>query len=156
MASSDASGSGAMRRHGVHIALVLGAVAGMAALAWNFFSPTAVPPADAMAGKSAATIATIATAGTSGQAAASAAASAPSVRPANAAKSPTAAAVAARRSASPGAVPTGPKAACADLNLFARAVCISRECQTPRWREHPQCAQARAIEEQRQRHKDQF
>ena len=154
MASSDAAGSGAMRRHGVRIALVLAAVAGMTALAWNLLSPTAAPPADAMAGTSATTAATAATAATSGQPSAVAAASAPSI----AAKSPTAAAaaVAARRPASPGAVPTGPKAACADLNLFARAVCISRECQTPRWREHPQCAQARAIEEQRKRHKDQF
>jgi len=189
-AAGDATGSGAMRRHGLRIALALGAAAGMAMLAWNLHSPAVQPPADTMAGSAAAPTATAAaaTAGTAGTAAAAgssgtpsagavaagpagaasaaapnpasqaAAASAPSPRPAVATRRPTAASasVVARRSATPGAVLKGPEAACADLNFFTRAICVSRECQTPRWREHPQCVQARAIEEQRQRQKNQF
>lgn len=46
----------------------------------------------------------------------------------------------------------GPNAACADLNFFSRAICLSRECKTPRWRDHPQCVELRAIEERGRQH----
>jgi hypothetical protein len=46
-------------------------------------------------------------------------------------------------------------APCADLNLFARASCLSRVCETPQWKSHPQCVEARGIAEQRQRRMDQ-
>ena len=44
---------------------------------------------------------------------------------------------------------------CADMNLFARASCLSRACDTPQWRSHPQCVDARRIADQRQRRMDQ-
>ncbi len=51
--------------------------------------------------------------------------------------------------------PASPKAACGDINFFALAVCVGRECQTPRWRTHPQCVELRDTDEQRQRRMDQ-
>jgi len=62
----------------------------------------------------------------------------------------------AQRRVSSGAAPAGPKAACGDLNYFALAICVSRECQNPRWRSHPQCADIRAMEERRQRETDRY
>jgi serine/threonine protein kinase len=53
------------------------------------------------------------------------------------------------------ATPRSPKAACGDLNFFSLAMCVHRECQTRRWRDHPQCVEARLIEEERQRRMDQ-
>jgi serine/threonine protein kinase len=53
------------------------------------------------------------------------------------------------------AAPRSPKAACGDRNFLALAMCVNRECQAPRWREHPQCVEARHAEEQRQRRMEQ-
>jgi serine/threonine protein kinase len=64
--------------------------------------------------------------------------------------------VAVARRALPDRRAPSPEAACGNLNYFAAATCISRECQNPRWRAHPQCANARAMEERRQRQVDQF
>jgi len=44
-----------------------------------------------------------------------------------------------------------PAEVCAGRNFISRAICISRQCQAPAWRLHPDCAQARRIEERRQR-----
>ena len=49
----------------------------------------------------------------------------------------------------------GAAAPCADMNVFARASCLSRACDTPQWKSHPQCVEARAIAEQRQRRMEQ-
>jgi serine/threonine protein kinase len=62
----------------------------------------------------------------------------------------------AQRSAPAAAAPASPKAACGDLNYFALAVCVSRECQNPRWHSHPQCADTRAMEERRQREANRY
>ena len=51
--------------------------------------------------------------------------------------------------------PRSPKAACAGTNVFSHAICMSRECQAPRWNAHPECAESRAIEAERQRRIDQ-
>jgi serine/threonine protein kinase len=53
------------------------------------------------------------------------------------------------------AAPRSPKAACGDRNFFALAMCVSRQCQAPHWREHPQCVEIRYAEEQRQRRVEQ-
>ena len=55
----------------------------------------------------------------------------------------------------PAARPDSNGAPCADLNIFARASCINRACETPRWKLHPQCVEARRIAEQRQQRLDQ-
>ena len=47
-------------------------------------------------------------------------------------------------------VADSPRQACGELNFVSMAVCLSRECQTPRWQAHPQCAEPRRIEAQRQ------
>jgi hypothetical protein len=47
-----------------------------------------------------------------------------------------------------------PAEACAGRNFIARAICISRQCQAAGSRMHPECAEARRIEEQRQRRTD--
>ncbi len=44
---------------------------------------------------------------------------------------------------------------CADMNIFARALCLNRACETPRWTLHPHCIEARRIAEQRQQRLDQ-
>jgi hypothetical protein len=48
-------------------------------------------------------------------------------------------------------VADSPRQACGELNFFSMALCLSRECQTPRWQAHPQCVEPRRIEAQRQR-----
>jgi hypothetical protein len=46
----------------------------------------------------------------------------------------------------------GPAEACGGGgNFIARAICVSRQCQTAGSRMHPECVEARRIEEQRQR-----
>jgi hypothetical protein len=47
-----------------------------------------------------------------------------------------------------------PAEACAGRNFIARAICINRYCQATGSRLHPECAEARRIEEQRQRRMD--
>ena len=47
-----------------------------------------------------------------------------------------------------------PVEACAGRNLFARAICLHRQCQAASSRMHPECVDARRIEEQRQRRMD--
>jgi serine/threonine protein kinase len=49
------------------------------------------------------------------------------------------------------AVADSPRQACGELNFLSMAVCLSRECQTPRWQAHAQCVEPRRIEAQRQR-----
>jgi len=41
------------------------------------------------------------------------------------------------------------------MNLFARAACLSRACDTPQWKSHLQCIEARRIADQRQRRMEQ-
>jgi len=53
-----------------------------------------------------------------------------------------------------GRVP-GTAAPCADMNVFTRAACLSRACDTAQWKSHPQCVEARGIAEQRQRRMEQ-
>ena len=47
-----------------------------------------------------------------------------------------------------------PAEVCAGRNFIARAICISRQCQAAGSRMHPECVEARRIEEQRQRRMD--
>ena len=47
-----------------------------------------------------------------------------------------------------------PAEVCAGRNFIARAICISRQCQAAGSRLHPECVEARRIEEQRQRGMD--
>jgi hypothetical protein len=47
-----------------------------------------------------------------------------------------------------------PNKVCADRNFFARAICVSRQCQAAGSRMAPECVEARRIEEQRQRRID--
>lgn len=49
----------------------------------------------------------------------------------------------------------GAAAPCADMNVFARASCLSRACDSPKWALHPQCVEARSIAERRQRRMEQ-
>ena len=62
----------------------------------------------------------------------------------------------------PEAAPMAPDATrspsefCGGHNFFTRTMCVHRECQTPRWRAHPECVAARQAEEQRQRRMDQY
>ena len=44
---------------------------------------------------------------------------------------------------------------CADMNIFARASCLNRACETPRWKLHPHCVEARRLAEQRQQRLEQ-
>jgi hypothetical protein len=60
---------------------------------------------------------------------------------------------------SPGSEPTAfgsrsPAEVCAGRNFFARAICISRQCQTAGAGMYPECVEARRIEERRQRRID--
>jgi hypothetical protein len=50
----------------------------------------------------------------------------------------------------PAAVPDTSSAPCPDMNFFARAACLNRSCETPRWKSHPHCVEARRFAEQRQ------
>jgi hypothetical protein len=55
----------------------------------------------------------------------------------------------------PGAVvAVSPRQACGELNALSMVLCLSRECQNPRWQAHPQCVEPRRIEAQRQRDLD--
>jgi serine/threonine protein kinase len=47
-----------------------------------------------------------------------------------------------------------PAEACAGRNFIARAICVHRQCQAVGSRLHPDCVEARRIEEQRQRRMD--
>ena len=53
------------------------------------------------------------------------------------------------------AAPSSLKEICGDLNFFARAMCVSRECRGPRLRAQPQCVEIRRVEKERQRRMDQ-
>ncbi|MEO7853230.1 MAG: hypothetical protein ABIR94_13380 [Rubrivivax sp.] len=53
-------------------------------------------------------------------------------------------------------VADGPRQACGEQNFFSLTLCISRECQTPRWQDHPQCVEPRRVEARRQRDVDRF
>ena len=44
---------------------------------------------------------------------------------------------------------------CAGMNIFARASCLNRACETPRWKFHPHCVEARRLAEQRQQRLEQ-
>jgi hypothetical protein len=59
--------------------------------------------------------------------------------------------------AKPGIVsePRSPDEACRDRNFLTLALCASRQCDMPRWRDHPQCVAGRQVEEQRQRRMEQ-
>jgi hypothetical protein len=52
------------------------------------------------------------------------------------------------------ASPRSPSEACAGRNFIARAFCVSQQCQAPALRSHPECVEARRLEEQRQRRTD--
>lgn len=52
-------------------------------------------------------------------------------------------------------VPRAPIELCGDLNFFAQAVCISRECQAPALSGRPQCVEAMRVAEQRKRRMEQ-
>jgi hypothetical protein len=47
-----------------------------------------------------------------------------------------------------------PAEVCGGRNFITRAICVSRQCQAAGSRLHPECAEARRIEEQRQRRMD--
>lgn len=47
-----------------------------------------------------------------------------------------------------------PAEACSGRNFISRAICLSRQCQAAGSRMHPECVDARRIEEQRQRRMD--
>ena len=171
--SGDTAKTASSRRRTARLSLGALALAGLAVLAWNLKAPTPAVPAAAMAGQPVSTVdgqstpvagpspaspaapagavpaGAVPSDGTTAEAAISARQPAP-------ASSPEPAVVSARRRALPDVRPSSPKAACGDLNYFALAICISRECQNPRWRAHAQCADAHAMEERRQRQMDQF
>ena len=173
LASSDPAYTASSRPRGVRITLGALALAGLAVLGWSLKAPTSAVPAasiaahpvataDAqgttLAGPSPAPLATTGGAvapgpaprgGTRAEAAGSA--RQPTSRP-----SPAPPVVSGNRAAWPGGGPLDPKAACGDLDYFALAICISRECQNRRWHAHPQCADTRAMEKQRQRQMDQY
>ena len=48
------------------------------------------------------------------------------------------------------AEPGSPKEACGDGNFFARAICLDRQCHTPKWQSHPQCVESRRADGRRQ------
>jgi hypothetical protein len=50
--------------------------------------------------------------------------------------------------------PRSPAEVCGGRNFITRAICVSRQCQAAGSRLHPECAEARRIEEQRQRRMD--
>jgi hypothetical protein len=122
------------------ITLVALVLAGLAALTWSLKAPTetqaVATPGGVVSPEPAARAAATAEAGDSS----------PQPPPQRGSTPPGGLA----RQASPDRRASSPEAACAGLNYFALAMCISRECQNPRWRAHPQCL-ARAMEERRQR-----
>jgi len=48
----------------------------------------------------------------------------------------------------------GPAETCAGRNFIARAICVHRQCQAAGSRLHPECVEARRLDEQRQRRMD--
>ena len=171
--SSDAAYTVSSRRRGAQITLGALALAGLAVLGWSLKAPTSAVPAasiavypvataDAqgttLAGPSPAPLATTGGAVAPGPAprGGSRTEAADSVRKPTPRPSPAPPVVSADRRALPGGRPSSPKAACGDLSYFALAICISRECQNPRWHAHPQCADTRAMEGRRQRQVDQY
>ena len=79
----------------------------------------------------------------------------PSSAPVAAREQPPSEAAPARANPVAAAAPRSPKEICGDLNFFAMAMCVSRECQTPQFGSHPQCVEMRRAEEQRQRRMEQ-
>jgi len=78
----------------------------------------------------------------------------PPARPAAVAPTaPPAALSSPRRDAGDGRART-PAEICSGRNFIARAICVSRQCQAPGSHVHPECVQARKLEEQRQRRND--
>jgi serine/threonine protein kinase len=169
--SSDAAHTVSARRRGARIVLGALALAGLAVLGWSLKALTPAVPAASMVGQPVATAdaqgtplvgPSPASLGTPGGAVApgparrngTAAEAADSAQQLTTRPSPSPTVASARR-ASPGGGPSSPKAACGKRNYFTLAVCISRECQNPRWHAHPQCADTRAMEERRQRQVDQ-
>jgi serine/threonine protein kinase len=49
----------------------------------------------------------------------------------------------------PSATSPGPAQICSGHNFFSRAVCMTRECQAPKFLEHPECRDARRVAEGR-------
>jgi len=78
----------------------------------------------------------------------------PSKRPLVAAKSLPPAAPASSGAMTAGRASPSPAEACAGRNFISRALCLGRQCQAPGWHLHPECADARRIEEKRQRWMD--
>ena len=78
----------------------------------------------------------------------------PPKRPATTATSMPPAAPAPPRPQAADLRPRSPVEICSGRNFIARAICISRHCQTAASRLHPDCAEAQRIEEQRQRRID--
>jgi hypothetical protein len=75
----------------------------------------------------------------------------PNKRPLAAAKSlPPAAPASSGAMAAVRASPS-PAETCAGRNFISRALCLGRQCQAPGWHMHAECADARRIEEKRQR-----
>jgi hypothetical protein len=37
-----------------------------------------------------------------------------------------------------------PDEACSGRNFFSKAICVNRECETARFRQHPQCVKLRS------------
>ena len=78
----------------------------------------------------------------------------PSKRPLAAAKSLPPAAPASSGAMTAARTSPSPAEACAGRNFISRALCLGRQCQAPGWYLHPECADARRIEEKRQRWMD--
>jgi serine/threonine protein kinase len=78
----------------------------------------------------------------------------PPKRPAAAAVSVPPAAPTPRRTEPNEAGSRSPAEVCAGRNFISRALCLSRQCQAAGSRLHPECAEARRIEEYRQRRMD--
>ncbi len=70
--------------------------------------------------------------------------------PAKSVRSATIAGRATERGATTTAVGASPRAACGDRNFVSMAVCMTRECSEPAFREHQECREFRRYEEARQ------
>ena len=81
------------------------------------------------------------------------AAQAPKPEPAKAARASET--VAKATAASPSTKPKSPDEACAGLNFLRKAFCVSRECASSRFQQHPQCVAQRREQDARQRDRDQ-
>ena len=171
--SSDAANTVSSRRRGAHVTLGALVLAGLVVLGWSLKAPNSAVPAGLIVGQpvawadaqgsilaepSQAPLATTGGALPPGTAprGGTGAEAADSVRQLPSLPSPAPRVVSTYRRALPEVGPSSPMAACGDLNQFALAICISRECQNPRWRAHRQCADVRAMDERRQRQIDQY